>query len=60
MRLRVKICCMASVDEAGMAAAAGADLVGMVGPMPSGAGVIDLGRRAASPRGRPPGSRPCC
>jgi phosphoribosylanthranilate isomerase len=31
------------VDEAAMAAAAGADLVGMVGPMPSGAGVVDLG-----------------
>jgi phosphoribosylanthranilate isomerase len=43
MRLRVKICCMASAEEAGMAAAAGADLVGMVGPMPSGAGIIDLG-----------------
>jgi phosphoribosylanthranilate isomerase len=43
MRLRVKICCMASAGEAAMAAAAGADLVGMVGPMPSGAGVIDLG-----------------
>ncbi len=42
MRLRVKICCMASVEEAGMAAAAGEDLIGMVGPMPSGAGAIDL------------------
>ena len=42
MRLRIKTCCMASVKEAAMAAAAGADMVGMVGPMPSGAGVIDL------------------
>ena len=42
MRLRVKICCMGSVDEAAMAASAGADMVGLVGPMPSGAGVIDL------------------
>jgi phosphoribosylanthranilate isomerase len=53
MRLRVKICCMASVDEAGMAAAAGADLVGMVGPMPTGAGVIDLDRARAIAGGAP-------
>lgn len=39
MRTRVKICCMASVEEAEMAAAAGADLVGLVGPMPSGLGI---------------------
>ena len=39
-RIRVKICCMASPDEAAMAAAAGADLVGLVGPMPTGAGVV--------------------
>lgn len=31
---------MASVEEARMAADAGADLVGLVGPMPSGAGVV--------------------
>ena len=49
MRIRVKICCMASPDEARMAAAAGADLVGLVGPMPSGAGIItpDACRRIA-------------
>lgn len=40
MRTRVKICCMASPDEARMAAEAGADLIGLVGPMPSGAGVV--------------------
>ena len=39
-RVRVKICCMASPEEAHMAASAGADLVGLVGPMPSGAGII--------------------
>lgn len=54
MRLRVKICCMASVEEAGMAAAAGADLVGMVGPMPSGAGVVDLGTARRVAEGAPP------
>ncbi len=40
-RTRVKICCIASRNEAAMAAAAGADLLGLVGPMPSGPGVID-------------------
>jgi phosphoribosylanthranilate isomerase len=53
MRLRVKICCMASVGEAAMAAAAGADLVGMVGPMPSGAGVIDLATAREIAEGAP-------
>ena len=48
-RVRVKICCMATPEEAAMAAAAGADLVGLVGPMPSGAGIIspDQCRRIA-------------
>ncbi|MEM9063413.1 MAG: phosphoribosylanthranilate isomerase [Pseudomonadota bacterium] len=47
MRPRVKICCMASPEEAEMAAKAGADLVGLVGPMPSGAGIVtpDMCRR---------------
>lgn len=39
-RVRVKICCLASPAEARMAAEAGADLLGLVGPMPSGAGVV--------------------
>jgi len=39
-RPRVKICCMASPAEARIAATAGADLIGLVGPMPSGAGII--------------------
>ncbi len=53
MRLRVKICCMASVDEARLAAAAGADMIGMVGPMPSGAGVIDLATARTVAEGAP-------
>ena len=40
-RTRVKICCIASPAEAEMAVRAGADLLGLVGPMPSGPGVID-------------------
>ena len=55
MRTRVKICCIASHEEAAMAIAAGADLVGLVGPMPSGPGPIDLDSAAAIARGLPPG-----
>ena len=40
-RVRVKVCCIASPDEAGMAAEAGADLLGLVGPMPTGPGVVE-------------------
>ncbi len=37
---RVKICCIASVDEAAMAVEAGASALGLVSRMPSGPGVI--------------------
>src|SRR5271154_4881854 len=37
---RVKICCIASVEEAAMAVEAGASAVGLVSHMPSGPGVI--------------------
>ncbi len=40
---RIKICCIASADEARMAIAAGADALGLVSEMPSGPGVIDEG-----------------
>lgn len=43
---RVKICCIASVDEARMAIAAGTDALGLVSAMPSGPGVIDESRIA--------------
>ena len=36
-----KICCMQSEAEIDMAAAAGACAVGIVGPMPNGAGFLD-------------------
>ncbi len=41
-RTRVKICCVASVEEAALAVAHGADALGLVGPMPSGPGPIPL------------------
>ena len=40
MKVRVKICCIASVDEAKMAIDAGANAVGLVARMPSGPGPI--------------------
>jgi phosphoribosylanthranilate isomerase len=39
-RTRIKICCIAGVDEAHTAIAAGADAVGLVSAMPSGPGPI--------------------
>lgn len=57
-RLRVKVCCIASIEEAAMAIDAGADALGLVSAMPSGPGVIAdadittiaqwIGARAAS------------
>ncbi len=41
MRLAFKICCMQSEAEIDMAASAGASAVGIVGPMPNGAGFLD-------------------
>ena len=40
MRIRIKICCISSVEEAKMAIAHGADALGLVGKMPSGPGPI--------------------
>lgn len=40
MKPRVKICCISSIDEAGVAIRAGASALGLVGKMPSGPGVI--------------------
>lgn len=37
---KVKICCISSPDEAGIAMAAGASALGLVGDMPSGPGII--------------------
>jgi phosphoribosylanthranilate isomerase len=38
--IRVKVCCIASADEARLAVSAGADAIGLVGRMPSGPGPI--------------------
>ena len=48
--IRVKVCCISSVDEARMAVEAGADAIGLVSSMPSGPGVIseDLIRAIAA------------
>lgn len=45
-RNRIKICCVAEESELAQAVAAGADAVGLVGPMPSGPGQIPLERAA--------------
>ncbi len=54
MRTRVKICCISSMDEALLAIKHGADALGLVGPMPSGPGVIDLADVARIARAVPP------
>ena len=40
-RPHIKICCIASLDEARLAIDAGAAALGLVSAMPSGPGVID-------------------
>lgn len=44
--LRVKICCISSIDEAALAVRYGASALGLVSEMPSGPGVISEGRIA--------------
>ncbi len=41
MRPRVKICCISSIEEAGLAIKNGASALGLVGSMPGGPGIID-------------------
>lgn len=45
---------MSSPEEAAIAAAAGADMIGLVGPMPSGAGVIALATARRIAEAAPP------
>jgi phosphoribosylanthranilate isomerase len=52
--VRIKICCIAGVDEARLAIAHGAHAIGLVSAMPSGPGVIDdasIAEVAAAVRG---------
>jgi phosphoribosylanthranilate isomerase len=51
MRTRIKVCCIASAEEAKVAVACGADAIGLVGRMPSGPGPIPDERIAAIARG---------
>ena len=55
MKTRVKVCCIASVEEARMAIAAGASALGLVSDMPSGPGVISEDRIAEIAAAAPPG-----
>jgi len=41
MKIRIKICCISSTEEANLAIQYGADAIGLVGNMPSGPGIID-------------------
>ena len=40
MKLRIKICCISSLDEANLAIRHGASAIGLVGSMPSGPGIL--------------------
>ena len=52
--MHIKICCIASVAEAGLAIASGASALGLVSAMPSGPGVIDEALIAEIIRSVPP------
>jgi len=53
--VRVKICCISSVNEAELAIRAGADAIGLVSAMPSGPGPIEEDLIAEIARTVPPG-----
>ena len=54
-RVRLKVCCISSPEEARLAVAHGADASGLVGAMPSGPGVLDDERVREIAAGIPPG-----
>jgi phosphoribosylanthranilate isomerase len=53
-RPRIKVCCIASIEEAAIAIGAGASALGLVSAMPSGPGVIDEALIAAIAAQVPP------
>jgi len=55
MRPRLKVCCIASADEAALAVRFGASALGLVSHMPSGPGVIPEEEIARIAAGVPPG-----
>lgn len=55
MSVRIKICCISSVEEARLAIRYGASLLGLVSEMPSGPGVIDEAEIAHIAATLPPG-----
>lgn len=54
MRTRLKVCCIVSPEEAGVAISLGADALGLVAEMPSGPGPIDDGLIAEIAAAVPP------
>ncbi len=54
MRTRVKVCCITTPEAAQLAIRYGADAVGLVGPMPSGTGIISLATAGRLARSLPP------
>jgi phosphoribosylanthranilate isomerase len=54
VRIRVKICCINSIEEAALAIEHGASAIGLVSSMPSGPGVIDEALIAEIARQVPP------
>lgn len=53
-RIRLKVCCISSLDEAQLAIDHGADALGLVGEMPSGPGIIDAELAREIARAVPP------
>ncbi|MEL6768583.1 MAG: phosphoribosylanthranilate isomerase, partial [Pseudomonadota bacterium] len=56
--IEIKICCIANAAEARLAAKAGADWFGLVGPMPSGPGILTLAAAREIAKAAPAGARP--
>ena len=54
LRTRVKVCCITTTEAAQLAVGHGADALGLVGPMPSGTGIIDLETARHLAAGVPP------